>query len=147
MELDTFKKLLHNYLKEKGFEKIKSRYYLNGGKFLCMIDLQKSYYGPTYYINYSFFLGRFEKPYCINQDSVETYTPYVGSRFYFAEKLKYSCDYLEYSEDELTKVLDSNFNERIKPPFEEGKKYLLDNFGTLYMSLLESEKIIPLLSE
>lgn len=147
MELDVFKKFLNKYLKEKKFEKIKSKYYLNGEKFLCMIDIQKSCYGPTYYINYSFFLGKFEKPYAINQESVETYTPYVGSRFYFTDKHKYSCDYLDYTEDELTKIFDSNFCERIIPPFNEGKKYLLKHFGTLYTSFLLDERVMPYLKD
>ena len=44
MELDVFKKFLNKYLKEKGFEKIKSKYYLNGKNFLSVIDIQKSNY-------------------------------------------------------------------------------------------------------
>ena len=147
MELDVFKKFLHKYLKEKGFEKIKTNYYLNGKDFLCMIDIQRSSYGPTYYINYSFFLGKFKKPYVINQESVKTYTPNVEGQFYFAEKNKYSCDYLDYKEDEITKIFDSNFDERIKPPFEEGKKYLLKHFGTLYSSFLPDERVMPLLED
>ena len=147
MKLDMFKKFFHSYLKAKGFEKIKNEYYMNGKEFLCMIDLQRSSYGPTYYINYTFFLGEFEKPYVINTDSIETYTPYVGNRFYFAENNKYSCDYLEYTEEELTSILDFNFNERVAPPFEKGKKYLLDNFGNLYESHLKDEIIIPILKK
>ena len=147
MELDEFKKFLHKYFKEKGFEKIKSKYYLNGEGFLCIIEIQRSYYGPTYYINYDFFLGKFEKPYSINQESVETYTPYVGSRFYFTEKDKYSCDYLDYDEEKLKVLLDKNFAERIIPPFEQGKKYLKELFGTLYTSLLFDERVMPFLED
>ena len=110
-----------------------------------MIHFYGSYYGPTYYFDYYFFLGEFEKPYEINQESVETYTPYVGSRFYFTEKDKYSCDYLDYDEEKLKVLLDNNFKERIKPPFERGKQYLLDHFGTLYTSFLDNEKVMPLL--
>ena len=147
MELDEFKKFLHKYFKEKGFEKIKSKYYLNGEGFLCIIEIQRSYYGPTYYINYDFFLGKFEKPYSINRESVETYTPCVGGRFYFAEKHKYSCDYLDYTEVELTKIFDGNFYEIIKPPFEQGKKYLKEHFGTLYTSFFLDERILPFLED
>ena len=147
MELDAFKKFLHKYFKEKGFEKIKSKYYLKSEKFLCMIHFYRSYYGSTYYFDYYFFLGEFEKPYAINQESVETYTPYVGRRFYFTEKDTYSCDYMEYNEEKLKVILDKNFTERIKPPFEEGKKYLLKYFGTLYKSILPKEKVLPFLDE
>ena len=145
MELDVFKKFTHKYLKENGFEKIKSNYYLNGEKFLCEIDIQRSYYGPTYYINYTFYLGEFEKPYALNKESVATFTPNVEGRFYFAEKSKYSCDYLDYTESELKAIFDKNFDERIIPPFKLGKKYLKEHFGILYASLLPNEKVLPLL--
>ena len=147
MELDLFKKFLQKYLKDKGFEKIKSKYYLKDEKFLCMIHYYKSYYGSTYYFDYYFFLGEFEKPYIINQDNAQTYTPCVGRRFYFTEKDKYSCDYLDYTEEQLKCLLDSNFKERIMPPFIEGKQYLLKNFGTLYTTFLPQEKILPLLKD
>ena len=52
-----------------------------------MIHFFRSYYGPTYYFDYYFFLGDFEKSTDINQESVETYTPCVGSRFYFMKKI------------------------------------------------------------
>ena len=147
MELDVFKKFLHKYLKENGFTKVKSKYYLIGDKFTCMIDLQKSYYGPTYYVNYTFFLGEFENPTDIIQDNMDTYSPNVGSRFYFTGKDAYSCDYLDYDEEKLKALLDKNFNERIIPPFKEGKKYLLKHFGTLYTSFLLDERVMPFLED
>ena len=147
MELDVFKKFFHKYLKDQGFTKVKSKYYLKGNKFTCMIDLQRSYYGPQYYINYSFFLGDYEKPTDIIQDNMETYSPNVDGRFYFTEKDKYSCDYLDYSEEELKVLLDNNFIERIIPPFKEGKKYLLKHFGTLYTSFLLDERVVPFLED
>lgn len=147
MELDVFKKFFYKYLKDQGFTKVTSKYYLKGNKFTCMIELQKSSYGPQYYINYSFFLGDYEKPTDIIQDNMETYSPNVGSRFYFTEKDKYSCDYLDYSEEELKVLLDNNFRERIIPPFKEGKKYLLKHFGTLYTSFLLDERVMPFLED
>ena len=109
--------------------------------------LQRSYYGPTYYINYTFFLGEFENPNDIIQDNMETYSPNVGSRFYFTEKDKYSCDYLDYDEEKLKALLDKNFAERIIPPFEQGKKYLKKHFGTLYTSFLLDERVVPFLED
>lgn len=55
MELDVFKKFLHKYLKDHGFTKFKSKYYLKADKFTCMIHFFRSYYGPTYYFDYYFF--------------------------------------------------------------------------------------------
>lgn len=37
MEQVVFKKFLHKYLKDHGFTKVKSKYYLKGNKFTCMI--------------------------------------------------------------------------------------------------------------
>ena len=148
MELNEYKKFLHKYFKSHGFEKIKSKYYLNGNGFLCMIHFYRSYYGPVYYFDYYFFLGDFEKPYNINQESVKTYTPFVGSRFFFSEKDNCSCSYLEYSELDLKNYLDKNLSERITPVFEFGKNYLLKHFGTLYScDFLDEEKIKALLKD
>lgn len=147
MELDVFKKFLHKYLKGKGFEKIKNRYFLKGKNFLCMIYIYRSAYAPIYYFDYSFFLGEFEKPYILNETGDnETYTPYVGSRFYFTEKDKCCCNYFDYSEEELKALMDKNFKERINPPFEEGKKYLLEHFDELYSyTHIPKRRIMPLL--
>ena len=147
MELNEFKKCLQIYLKKSGFEKIKNKYYRNGNGFLCMIHFFRSHYGPVYYFDYYFFIGNFEKPYIINQDNAITYTPFVGSRFYFSEKDTYSCEYLNYTEKEVICLLDKNMNERIFPPFEIGKKYLLDNFGKLYDTFLDKNFINLLLRE
>ena len=64
---------------------------------------------------------------------------------YFAEKSKYSCDYLDYTESELKAIFDKNFDERIIPPFKLGKKYLKEHFGTLYTSFLPNERVLPFL--
>lgn len=145
MELVDFKKRLHQFFVSNGFRKIKSKYYRNGDGFLCMIHFYRSSYGPRYYFDYYFFLGDFEEPYTINQESVASYTPYVGHRFYFTEIDTYSCEYLLYSEEQLVSCLEQNMQQRIIPPFEVGKKYLCDNFGTLYTSILENDKIEALL--
>ena len=147
MELNVFKKCVHKCLKERDFVKIKSKYYMTGEEFTCMIDIQKSCYEPKCYINYSFFLGKFKSPSEINKDEIATYTPCVVGRFYFTGKDTYSCDYLNYLEDELVNLLDNNLKEKIFPPFEEGKNYLLKHFGTLYKSFLNDDIIKPLLEK
>lgn len=147
MELNNFKKCLHRYLVSQGFQKIKNKYYRNGNGFLCMIFFYKSNYGPRYYFDYYFFIGDFEEPYIINQESVATYTPYVGNRFYFSEKDTYSCEYANYTETQITEYLNQNMKYSINPPFEVGKKYLLDNFGTIYTSVLDDAIIKPLLDD
>ena len=118
MEIKELRKYLHKYLRANGFEKIKSKYYLKSDDFLCMIHFYSSYYSQSMYFDYYFFIGNFSKPYEINQDNAETYTPYVGSRFYFTEVDTYSCDYPKYSETQLFEHLEENFKKRIRPPFE-----------------------------
>ncbi len=145
MERKEFDDIIKHYLKSKGFEKKNSRYYLNSNDFLCEIYIQKSFFGDVFYLNYAFYLGKFEKPYLIDRGGAQTHTQYVGSRFYFTKKDGYSCQFLDYSESKLIKILDKNFNERIIPPFKIGKKYLLDNYGTLYTTFLDEEKILSLL--
>ena len=82
----------------------------------------------------------------INQENIETYTPYVGHRFYFTEIDTYSCEYLKYHEAQLISCLEQNMQQRIIPPFEVGKKYLRDNFGAFYTASLDDDKINVLLN-
>lgn len=147
MDKREFKLFLKKYFNERGFEKIKSKFYRNGNGFLCEIDIGKSYYGEIYYFDYSFYIEDFQKPYAVNRESAETYPPYVGGRFYFTETDGYSCAYLTYEQERLTTILDENMNIRIYPPFETGKNYLLDHFGSLYSTFLNKDKIKQLLSE
>ena len=145
MENKDFRKIAHKILIENGFERIKNRYYRNGEKFLCEIQLQKSGYGPMFYVNFDFLLGEFEKPYVINRESAFTYTPFVGGRFYFGEKYGYACEYPNWSEDQLETAFLENMEKAVLPPFKQGKQYLRDQFGTLYKATLNVKKSEELL--
>lgn len=147
MEKKEFKDFLKKYFVEHGFEKIKNKFYRNGDGFLCEIDVFKSYYGEFYYFDFHFFIGNFEKPYVIDKNSMKTYTPCVYSRFIFNNEQPSLCHYLNYDEEQLLIILDENMNKVIYPPFERGKKFLLENFETLYFTILDEEKIKKLLSE
>ena len=135
MENNEFRSILHSVLKENGFEKIKSKYYRKGLGFLCEVYLQKSYYGPVFYINFDFYLGEFEKPYTINRTDVKTYTPSVDGRFNFGDG-KYGCEYPTWNVGQLMTVLLENMQNVILPPFEIGLQYLREHYGTLYVSSL-----------
>ena len=126
MEIKDFRNIAHKILKENNFEKVKSRYYRPGQGFLCEIYLQKSSYGSVFYINFDFFLGNFEKPYVINRDSAQTYTPHVEGRFYFGEKYGYACEYPHWEQEQLLTVFLENMRKVILPPFDVGKQYLRD---------------------
>lgn len=140
MELDAFKKCYHQYLKGLGFKKIKNRYYLKSNDLLCEIYIQRSSWSPLYYFNYHLFIGDFQEPYNINRDNPQTYTPGVDGRFFFGEKDGDRCEYTNYTESQLFEFLDKNYNTIIRTPMEHGKKYILDNFGTIYRSTINPEK-------
>lgn len=144
MENTEFKAILHDILKENGFEKIKNKYYKQGNGFLCEIYLQKSYYGPVFYVNFDFYLGEFEKPYAINRTDVKAYTPSVDGRFCFGDG-KYGCEYPLWKPEQLTPVLLENMQRVILPPFDIGMQYLREHYGTVYVSSLtprKAEKIL-----
>ena len=149
MEKKEFLNFLKGYFKSHGFEKGKgNRYYKNSleHEFLCEIFFYKSLYGDVYYFDYSFFLGKFEKPYVIKRENDATYTPHVYMRFVFDDKdCAAFCKYLEYSEEYFKKMLDENMERVIFPPLVEGKKYLRENFGTLYVALVAKERSTALL--
>ena len=145
MELVEFKKQIHEYFKEHGFEKIKNKYYKNSTSFLCMIDMSRSYFGPEYFFDYYFFLGEFKKPYVINRSSFDTYTPCITGRLYFTEQESCFCQYAIHNHSTLKRCLDKNFSELILPPFTYGVKYLSDNFGKIYKTHLDENKIKSIL--
>lgn len=145
MDIKEFRTTTSRVLKQAGFEKIKNRYYRKGEGFLCEIYLQKSAYGAVFYVNFDFFLGEFEKPYVINRESGSTYTPFVGGRFYFGEKYGYSCEYPSWSIEQLLIVFLDNMKNVILPPFNLGKQYLREHYGTLYRATLNVKKSEELL--
>lgn len=151
MEKNEFLRYTGACFKRQGFEKIGSRYYFNlpEKNLLCEIQLQKSFGAERFYVNFKFFIGIFQKPYdSINRESGKTYTPCVGSRFYFTENDFYSCQYPDYDKEKLELCLDYNMEKNILPVFEIGKKYLLDNYNDLYTSpCVPEDRIIKILSE
>ena len=149
MEKNEFLRNAGIYFKRYGFEKIGSRYYLNCSekRLLCEVYLQKSSGNECFYVNFYFFIGCFQKPYNINRDSMDTYTPYVGFRFYFPEDGSWWCHYPKYDQEKLFKCLEYNMQKLVIPPLTTGRKYLLDHFKVEYYSILNDERIRQLLSE
>ena len=144
MDKKQFKDFFKKYLIQHNFEKIKNKYYYKHDDFLCRIELNKSNYGEFYYIEYDFYIGNFTKPYLIDQSGWQTATPFVGARFGFGVN-KDRCIYGDYNEDLLKQLLDQNMERAILPPFERGKKFLLDNFGKYYTTYLDEDEIKKLL--
>lgn len=148
MEKKAFLSFVRKYFEKQGFEKIKNRYYRSAKEFLCEIFVFKSCYDEYYYFDFCFYIGTFQKPYSIDRGGWQTHTPYVGYRFVFGEDPRdAACYYLNYDEINLSKKLDENVNKFIVPPFEYGKKYLLDNYENPYRTFLDDDMIKKLLSE
>lgn len=145
MEDKEFRSIVHKVLKENGFEKVKNRYYRSEKEFLCEIYLQKSIYGPVFYLNYDFMLGNFEKPYVFSNESGSAYTPRVGSRFYFGKKNGYACSFQDWNQEQVLSAIMDNIKQSILPPFDLGKQYLQEHYGTLYEAYINIKQTEQLL--
>lgn len=147
MDKKQFKEFCKQEFLRKGFRKVKNTYYLAGKDLLCGIDLQKSNFGNQYYINFFYCLGDYQ-----NQSVFPTYydsdidariivmsktQTYQGKPFLTAQ-----IEYEEYTEDELRVFFDKEFEERILPPIQQGKVFILENLGKLYRLSLNQEEVM-----
>ena len=147
MDKKQFKNFCKNEFEIRGFKKIKKMFYLAGKDLLCGIELQKSNYGNSYYINFYFFLGKFDDinnyPLCYELDvqgrmvAISKTQTVRGKHF-----LTSAIEYEEYTEEELRLYFDKEFKERILPPIHQGKKYILDHLGELYSLTLRREEVM-----
>lgn len=152
MDKQQFKNFCKTEFQKRGFQKIKKIFYLVGKDLLCGIDLQKSNYANDYYINYFYFLGDYHgvTTYPDYYDSdiedriavMSKTMTYQGSHFMTAQ-----IEYEEYTEEELRVYFDKAFNEVILPPIYCGKKYILDNLGSLYSLTFNREEVMRKLQE
>ncbi len=147
MDKNEFKTFCKKEFESRGFKKQKSMFYLKGHDLLCGICLQKSNYGSVYYVNYYYCIGDFS-------DSAVVPTYYdsdIQGRILSMSKkhkvdgknfLTVMIEYEEYTEDELRPYFEKAFEEEILPPVYHGKKYILDNLGTLYFLTLDREEVM-----
>lgn len=146
MDKSEFKAFCKKEFEARGFKKKKNFYYLTGHDLLCEIDLQKSNYSDIYYINYYYFIGGFE-----NITNYPTrYESDIQGRFIVMSRkqtiqgkqfMTARIEYQEYTEDELKPFFDKEFKEKILPPINIGKKYILDNLNTIYFLTLNQEEV------
>ncbi len=147
MEKNEFKNFCKKEFELRGFKKNKKMFYLAGKDLLCGIDLQKSYYSNSYYINYYFFIGEFNDlnyyPVCYDLDvqgrilAMSKTQTVKGENFLTA-----AIEYEEYTEEELHSYFDKEFEEKILPPVYQGKKYILENLGEFYHLTLRQEEVL-----
>ena len=152
MDKKQFMGFCKNEFKARGFKKKKNVFYLAGHDLLCGIDLQKSNYGDVYYINYYYFIGDFEN----NSHYPTHYESDIQGRIVVMSKkqtfqgkqfLTAQVEYEEYSEDELRPFFEREFKEKILPPINQGKKYILDNLNSLYFLTLNQGEVMRKLTQ
>lgn len=147
MNKNEFKLFCKKEFEGRGFKKNKKTFYLLGNDLLCGIELQSSNYSNSYYINFYFFLGKFDDisnyPTCYDLDVQGRLTVMSKKQTINGEHfLTSSIEYEEYTEEELRQYFDKGFEERILPPIHQGKKYILDNLGKHYSLTLNQEEVM-----
>ena len=147
MDKKQFRLFCKKEFEERGFKKNKKMFYLKGQNLLCGIELQKSNYSNSYYINFYFFLGEFDDinnyPVCYDLDIQSrivamSKTQTISGKHFLTSAIEYE----EYTEEELHPYFDKEFEERILPPVYQGKKYILDNLGKLYSLTLRKDEVL-----
>ena len=147
MDTKQFKNFCKKEFELRGFKKIKKTFYLAGKDLLCGIELQKSNYSNSYYINYYFFLGKFDDtndyPVCYDLDIqgrmvAMSKTQTVRGKHFLTSAIEYE----EYTEEELRPYFDRAFEEEILPPVNHGKSFILDNLGKIYSLTLHKEEVM-----
>ncbi len=146
MDKKQFKEFCKNEFETHGFIKKKNMFYLFGHDLLCGIDLQKSNYSNVYYINYYFFIGNYKNTnkypiYCESDIQgrivvMSKKQTYQGKTFATAQ-----IEYEEYTEQELKILIDAEFEKKILPPINIGKKFIYDNLNRLYFLNLNQEEV------
>lgn len=132
MTKEEFKKFCKEQFYSRGFTKVKKMFYFDNGKdILCGIDLQKSNFGNTYYINVSFFMKNF-----IVKDAYPSYLEADFNRriMVMSKKQTYQgevfmtpqIEYEEYENQELGMYFQQNFEEWIMPAIERGMDYIIE---------------------
>lgn len=152
MDTEQFKAFCKQKFEKHGFKKEKKYFYRIGKDLLCGIDLQRSNFGPQYYINYFYWLDKNwdskELPSYYDSDidgrisAMSKTMTYQGKHF-----MTVQIEYGEYTEEELRTYFDKAFEEEILPPIIYGKKYILDNLGKIYELTLNQEAVLQKLQE
>ena len=146
MDKNDFKKFCFEQFKKRGFVKHKNMFYRQGKDVLCGLLLQKSDFGPAYYINYYFYIGVFnESGYPTRYDLDVQGRVIVLSKKQTIDGENFSTSmihYEEYSETELIDFFDKAFEEFILPPIFQGKKYILNNLNEKYFLTLRKEEVM-----
>lgn len=133
MTKDDFKKLCWSIFKEYGFRKQKKYFYFEGNSNIeCYIDLQKSDYGESFYINCSFCVKNYfagsafvlENIVCFNRIQVMSVSMRDDAGGCFLTQM---IVYKDYTDEEISRYLRQALDEWIMPPLAKGGAYIVEN--------------------
>lgn len=118
MDNKEFKKILNSCLKKNGFSFNNKRYYKYTNNLIIVVDIQKSNYDNSYYINYAFYV----KEIYDGIDYPGTNTGDIRGRFgYDCEEKTYDYYPLNIiNHDDLQSSLEHNINSVLIPVAEHG---------------------------
>ena len=144
MNSQEFKEFCRKEFIKRGFVKKKDMFYLHGNNILCGMRLKKSNYGPCYYVQYNFFIGKHDDSthypthheadirLCILVLSKDTIN---GRRF-----MDGLIEYEKYDADELRTYFDHAFEKYILPPVLKDVEILLENQKHYFASVFPQDR-------
>ena len=147
MDKQQFKDFCKKEFLARGFKKQKNAFWLAGDEVLCSLHLQKSDYGPNFYINCFYYVGNFKQ--------FNTYPPLYDddlrgriSVLSKSQKVDGKCfrtpliAYEEYTEEEMKPYFDKAFEDVILPALEYGKAYILKFLRVKYHLTMYQEEVM-----
>lgn len=143
MTKQEFKEFCQDECVKRGFKKKKSMYYLAGPEVLCGIAMQKSNYGSCYYVEYNFFIGKYEDPsrYPTSYEADIYHRITVLSKDtidgqHFMDAL---IEYEKYDIIEIEPYFKQTFDDFILPPVLEGVSVFLEKKSHYFSSVFPKD--------
>jgi len=143
MTNQEFKEFCQAECIKRGFKKKKNMYYLAGAEVLCGIALQKSNYGACYYVEYNFFIGKYDDPshYPSHYEADIYHRIAVLSKDtingkHFMDAL---IEYEKYDINEIKPYFEQVFDEYILPPVLEGVSAFLEKKSHYFKSVFPED--------
>lgn len=126
MDKKDFKKNMGNILKKYDFNYTQKAYYSDNDKLIVVINLQKSNYNDSYYMNYGFLIKEITPDISYPKESMCD----VMGRFSFLNQgnTVYDLSLKELDISTLEQILDSNLERTILPVLQNGIGYYFEMY-------------------
>lgn len=125
MEKKEFKQILQSALNDAGLAYVKKNFYYNDENMIIMVNIQKSNYGNSYYINYGFCvkeINNISNPHISECDIMGRFVNYGDG------KKAYDFELEKLSREQFIQSLDKNIYDFIFPV----QKYGICKYFELY---------------